>query len=62
MPFKSKKQVAKFAEFVAQGKMSRAQFERWLGETPSVDELPTRVSKKRTRPKRSKVRYARVIK
>lgn len=45
MPFKSQKQIAKFAELVKQGKMSQAKMDQWLAETPDSKSLPERVSK-----------------
>lgn len=46
MPFKSKAQIAKFAELVKQGKMSKETFNQWKMETPSASTLPNKLGKK----------------
>ena len=43
MPFRSKAQVRKFGELVKQGKMTEAEFQRWLHETPNIKRLPERL-------------------
>lgn len=44
MPFKSKKQKEKFAQMVAEGKISAETFNEWEAATPK--KLPERVGKK----------------
>lgn len=58
MPFRSKSQIAKFAELVKQGKMSQAKFDEWLEETPSARDLPDRAhtNTKIGKAKKAKVR------
>lgn len=55
VPFKSQSQRAKFAEMVAQGKMSQATFDEWNSETPP--NLPDRVT-----PQSKTIKSARKIK
>ncbi len=47
MPFKSKMQVAKFAELVKQRKISKREFNKWIKATPNIKDLPKRVAKRR---------------
>lgn len=49
MPFKSKAQLAKFAELVKQGKMSQKTFHEWLAATESVKALPEKTAKPKTK-------------
>lgn len=44
MPFKSKKQVAKFAELVKKGKMKQSTFDEHLKATQHLGELPDRLT------------------
>ena len=37
----------RFAELVKQGKMSQAEFDKWLKETPAVQSLPERLRPKK---------------
>lgn len=46
MPFKSKDQVRKFGELVAQGKMSQATFDEWNKDTDH-SKLPERIGPKK---------------
>ena len=48
MPFKSKAQIAKFAELVKQGKMKKSVFAEWMRATPSPHALPERKGPKKT--------------
>lgn len=43
-PLKSKAQMRKFGEMVKQGKMSQAEFDKWIADTPNVGDLPEKVS------------------
>lgn len=45
MPFKSQSQVAKFGELVEQGKMTQAEFNKWMEETVNKHKLPKKVAK-----------------
>ncbi len=45
MPFKSTKQIGKFAQLVKEGKMKASVMKRWLDETPSVSKLPEKKKK-----------------
>jgi hypothetical protein len=56
--FKSKAQLAKFAEMVKRGQMTKEDFHKWLDATPSLHNLPERKEK----PKPFKVGKVRVIK
>lgn len=58
MPFRSKDQLAKFAEMVKRGEISKETFHKWLDATPSVKALPDKV----TKPQAFKVKKAKVIK
>lgn len=40
MPFKSKKQMAKFASLVKQGKLHQDVFDTWARHTPDPKSLP----------------------
>lgn len=51
MPFKSKAQLAKFAEMVKQGKLSKATFDEWNKDTNHA-KLPERLGKKKNEKKR----------
>lgn len=55
MTFKSEAQKRKFAEMLAQGKISQATFDEWNKNTPK-EKLPERIGKPQ------KVRLAKVIK
>lgn len=46
MPFKSTLQIAKFRELVKQGKISQAEFDKWMRETKNPKKLPLRAKKK----------------
>lgn len=41
MAFKSKKQMAKFAQLESEGKLPKGTFNRWKEETKKISELPT---------------------
>ncbi len=53
MPFKSKAQLRKFAILVKQGKLSQAEFDKWVHETHDIKSLPNKLRSKR-KPKRKK--------
>ena len=46
MPFKSKKQLKKFAVLEKQGKLPKGTFKEWVKETPNIKRLPTKVKRK----------------
>jgi hypothetical protein len=46
MPFKSQAQHRKFRELLANGKITQAKFDEWLGATPDLKKLPERVGEK----------------
>jgi hypothetical protein len=46
-PFVSKAQIAKFAELVKQGKISKATFNEWMRATKHPEYLPKRVEPKK---------------
>lgn len=50
MPFKSKKQVAKFAELVKSGQMKQSVMDEWSKATPDIHKLPEHSTSKITRP------------
>ena len=54
-------QVAKFAELVKQGEMSKTTFHEWLDATPSVEKLPDRVTPTKQF-KSTKIKSVKVIK
>lgn len=49
MPLRSKAQLRKFGEMVKQGKMSQAEFQKWLNDTPNVNDLPERAGDSKIR-------------
>jgi hypothetical protein len=51
MPFRSKKQIAKFAELEKQGKLKPGTTAKWLKETPNPKALPKRVNSGKTNSK-----------
>jgi hypothetical protein len=52
--FVSKAQMRKFGALVRKGQISKATFQRWLKETPSIKKLPNRVKKGFRRKKKKK--------
>ena len=47
MPFKSRKQLRKFASMAADWKISDDTFNRWVKETRNINKLPERLKKKK---------------
>jgi len=47
LPFKSKAQMRKFAVLLKEGKISKADFDKWHAETKNPKRLPERVKKKK---------------
>jgi hypothetical protein len=45
MPFKSKAQITKFRELVAEKKISQKEFDKWMKETKKPEKLPNRIMK-----------------
>lgn len=43
MAFVSQAQYRKFRELLAQGEITQAKFDEWLGATPDLKKLPERV-------------------
>jgi hypothetical protein len=41
MPFKSKKQIGKFAILEKEGKLPKGTLKEWAHETPNIKKLPT---------------------
>lgn len=42
MPLKSKAQMKKFGAMVKEGKMSQEEFDKWIKDTPNINDLPER--------------------
>lgn len=50
MPFRSRKQLAKFGSLVKEGKMKQEVMDNWIKETKDVSALPERSNSRITKP------------
>lgn len=58
MPIKSKSQLRRFEQLVKENKMSQAELDKWVKETPNLHALPERLH---NMPKVTKVKKVKVI-
>ena len=48
-PFVSRAQVRKFGAMMRRGEISKAEFDKWVKETPNIKSLPERVKRRKKR-------------
>ena len=57
MPIRSKSQLRRFGQLVKEGKLSQAEMDKWIKETPNIKGLPERLGQSRP----GKIKKAKVI-